>query len=648
MKKILTFLLTSCFWSIGAIANNASLVDEAFEKLLQLDIEQLAMVSVASKKEEHIADAPGIVTVVTAEEIKRYGARNLRDVLDRQTSLQIIGSSTLPHNKATMRGESNSQIDNTILILLNGRPLRESATSSINLDIYAFFPVESLKQIEIIRGPGSVLYGTNAFSGAINLVTKDAPDSPSGELSLSYGSFDSKQGQLTGGGKWGDLEVFGTILGLNSDGINHDNIKDGSGTTGTFKTGKEGEQLILNLKYKGLTLNTLLSETTNDNHRVAFAFPSTELQFDRQFIDIGYQHEISSKWNLAVNASYHQRQSVAVLDTVPNIAKDRTNNYLFELSSSYAPTNKLNLITGATYRLLSSEGNLSFDTNSYSFYTQADYQLYDWLKLIGGFQYNKPEMISGDFSPRIASIIQFDEHWGSKLLFGKAFHEASPAQRFTNIPGIAQGNPNLSPETIETFDAQIFYNSPNLFLAATYFHSEQEDLITRVSGPPVTAINTGGITYDGIELESKWKINERIQFIGNLSYQTNEKNDGTTDITYSPDWMIKTGISYDSDKGYQFSLFNSYFAKSTLQNHQVASVTVSNPDADGYNLLTANINMNLGHVLNNKSFSDINLSLYGDNLLDEDIYFPSISRTNVNSIPHHYQRGFYGTISVAF
>tara|TARA_R110002072_G_scaffold118775_5_gene251293 strand:- start:4050 stop:6011 length:1962 start_codon:yes stop_codon:yes gene_type:complete len=641
---IFGIILTLCGVSYSSQAGQHA---QDLQSLLQLDLEQLAEVSVASKRSEPINQAPAIVSVITADEISRFGYRNLRDVLDRQTSIQIIGSNLFPHNKASARGVSSTHIDNNVLILLNGRPIRESSVSSINHDIYAYFPVASLKQIEIIRGPGSVLYGTNAFSGAINLVTKEAPDSPEGNLSLGYGSFDSKQIQLSGGGKWGELEVFGAIQGIKNNGDNRDNIIDELGSAGTYKTGKEGEQLLLNLKYKGFTLNALQSDTSSDNNRSTFTFPSTQHQYERQFIDVAYQHNLTDSWSITTSASYHHHNSNLVLNSIPNIAKDSANNYLFELSTAWTPSTKLHFITGSTYRLFSNQGAPSFDTNAYSFYTQADYQVLDWLKLIGGLQYNKPEKTSGDFSPRIAAIIKFDNYWGSKLLFGKAFREASPLERLINNPAI-RGNPNLDPETIETFNAQLFYNSQSLFFAASYFHSEQTDLITRIAGTPVTTVNAGGITYDGFELEAKWQINDRWSFIGNVSYQTNESDNDANDVSYAPDWMAKTGVTYNSDNGYQLSLFNSFFAASTLQNHQVATVTVANPDADGYNLLTANININLGQTLNNKNLSGITLTLYADNLLDEDIFFPSINRTSVNSIPHHYRRGFYGAIKINF
>lgn len=161
-------------------------------------------------------------------------------------------------------------------------------------------------------------------------------------------------------------------------------------------------------------------------------------------------------------------------------------------------------------------------------------------------------------------------------------------------------------------------------------------------------MNSGEITYEGIELEGKHNFGNGWSILGNVSYQTNDKDDGTDDATYAPDWMAKAGVSYDSLRGYQISVFNSYFAASTLQNEDVTTVNFINEDADSYNLLTANLRLNMGKVLNDSTFSNVDFSLFGDNLLDEDIYFPSVNRRSVNSLPHHSGRGFYATIDIEF
>jgi outer membrane receptor for ferrienterochelin and colicins len=652
VSKLFTRTVIVCFFihsfTVHAVENSR---DTEMVQLLALDFETLITVSIASKKEEEIEKAPGIINVVTADEIQRYGARNLRDILNRQTHIQIVGSNLFPHNRTGLRGVTLTHVETDVLLLLNGRPIRDSGNSSANQDIYASFPIETIKQIEIIRGPGSVLYGTNAFAGVINLITKNAPSSPEGSLAFSYGSFDSKKGTLSGGGTFGDLEVYGAVTGIDNEGDDFNHINGEFGTTGKYKTGFNGENILLNAKFKGLTLNALLSDSTTDHGKSILSLPSDDYNLEREFIDIGYIHEFNDDWKGAFNYGYHRYQDDFKLGAFGITQESEGKDYLTEFSLQGKLSENINLLVGATYNVQKNTakiGDIDLTSRHKNAYLQADYQMTDWLKLIGGVQYNNPDDVDSDYSPRLAAIFKLNEEWNFKLLYGEAFRQATTVERVLNVPGVVVGDFGLSPETIKTFDAQILYSGRRGSFSATYFRSKHEELITRVGVAPQQIVNAGEIEYEGIEIEGKFDVGHGFNFIGNMSYQTSEDDNDNDDMTYAPDLMLKAGVSFESMQGYQFSIFNSYFAASTLQNDEVTTVTANNKDADSYNLLTANVRVNLGQVLNDSTLSNTTFSLYGDNLLDEDIYFPSISRQSVNSLPHNKGRGFYATISVDF
>jgi outer membrane receptor for ferrienterochelin and colicin len=650
IMRIFACILLGCCWFTFAVATEELAHDKELEALLALDLEELTTVSIASKKEEAVSDAPGIITVITTDEIQRYGYRNLRDILDRQPHIQITGSNLFPHGRVTMRGVSFSHTDNNVLFLINGRPVRDANGVSLNPDLYTSFPVEIIKQIEIIRGPGSVLYGTNAFAGAINIITKSAPDTLSGNAKITYGSFDHKSATFTGGGKLGDFEFIGSINGLGIEGDDFNNITDEAGNVGTYETGALGGMIAIHAKYKGFTVNSILGENKQDHARSSFILPSTDMQTERHFVDIGYKHNYNDNWYSTLNFSYHRNLLDFLLNAGTADQEGDNEDYLLELSNQGKLTSSSSILFGGTYNLkegFAKTGNLFYSTYTLGAYAQIEYKYDNWLKIIGGFQYNKPDQAKGNFSPRFAAIADFGKGWGGKLLYGEAFREASPIERFIVAPSVI-GTPTISPETIGTYDAQIFYNDKNKSFSFTYFHSDQKDLISRVGTGQQQIVNSGEIIYDGFEIEGTYSFNNSLSLLGNISYQTNSKSDGTDNATYASDWMFKTGITYDSSHGYQLGLFNSYFSASTLQNHQVTTITSFNPDADGYNNLTANLKFNLGDVFSNRSFSNINFSFYGDNLLDEEIFFPSVNRRTVNSLPHHMGRGFFATFSIDF
>ncbi len=638
-KSILILLF--CLFMLSAQANGAG-------DLFELSLEELATISVASKKPEEVKVAPGIITLITAEEIKHYGARYLRDILDRQTSLQLIGSNFFPHNRTVSRGAAFTHTDNTVLLTFNGRPIRDSTGISNNTDLYSAFPIESIKQIEIIRGPGSILYGTNAQTGVINIITKEAREKFEGTASVSYGSFNNKQAEISGGVNWKDLGIYTAINFNKTDGDDFKNITDENGTTGTYKSGKSAAFGMFNLQYKGLELNVLLSDIEQDNAHSQFLLPSTDQQIERQYVDLSYNHYFNQNWNLKTDLQYHH-YSVGGLNSLTSNGLAKSENYLAEVTLFGKINNQLEILAGGTFdqRDGSLLSGLTYDSYIASTYGQLGYRPFDWIKLIGGFQYNKPEETSGKLSTRFSILANISKEWGLKLLYGEAFRSPTPFERNVNAPPILVGDPSLKPETIKTIDTQIYYQADNIYFATTYFHSVQKDLITR-SGTPSTFVNFGKVTYHGIELEGEWTLNNRWSFIGNLSYQTNKDMTGAHDVAISPSWMAKGGVSYDSGHGYQFSIFNSFFGKPTSISDISTGVAEVNPDADSYNLLTANLQINLGEVFDRNSLSNISLSIYADNMLDEDIFYPSINRKAVNTIPHHAGRNFHGTIRIDY
>jgi outer membrane cobalamin receptor len=99
----------------------------------------------------------------------------------------MAGSPLVPRNVASIRGDLIKQEDNHVLVLINGRPFRDTTFGGINFSICTAFPIQTIERVEVIRGPGSVLYGTNALSGVINIVTKN-PDQSTMVASVLSGS----------------------------------------------------------------------------------------------------------------------------------------------------------------------------------------------------------------------------------------------------------------------------------------------------------------------------------------------------------------------------------------------------------------------------------------------------------------------------
>jgi outer membrane receptor for ferrienterochelin and colicin len=616
---------------------------EDITDLFALDIEELAnfSISVASKREEKVSEAPGIINVITAAEIKQFGANTLFEVLGRLPSVYAYSYPSMRDNAVAFRGQSEN-IDNHMLLLLNGRPLREGYTGGINAHIYRSFPLDTIDHIEVIRGPGSVLYGTNAFSGVINIITKKAEENLEAIASTSYGSFETWQENVAIGINKGDFNLYGAVKFVDTDGWTTQGV-DGAGAFGADNYKEDTHGGMFRAQYKNFTINALLADSNSAEFNVPLTFPLGTYDRRSRFVDADYAHEINDDWKVSLNATYNGYDQ----DYISGLIVVNEDDVLYEASITGEVTNDLNVLAGFTHNTIkgtfTSFGSRSdYETVQLGGYLQADYRIWNSLKLIAGIQVNKPEDVDEDFSPRLGAIYQINNHWGTKLLYGQAFRAATPVEQFLFLPGAAVGDPGLDPEKIETYEAQLYYNDNKYYAALSIFKSRITNII---SINPTTRIysNEGSISSKGLTLEGKVRLNDYFSLQGSFSFDENKKGD-IEDFYATPNIMAKVGLSYDSDNGVGIGVFNSYIGKRSF----IKPAREVNPDPDAYNLLTANIRFNLNDLLDSKSFPDSELSLYGNNLLDEDIHAGTPRVNSPNTFPMSSGRAFYGTIAIKF
>ena len=164
-------------------------------------------VSIATRHEMKISKTPGIVTVITAEEIKNLGYRTFVEVLRTIPGFEILKDGSLGVMVPAVRGVASS---NKVRLMLNGHFVNSPFTGSA-FGRFDDFPVESIKKIEIIRGPGSAMYGENAFTAVINIITKDARDIDGVKVSSGYGSFDTYEENVVFGKTYGKVDISGML-----------------------------------------------------------------------------------------------------------------------------------------------------------------------------------------------------------------------------------------------------------------------------------------------------------------------------------------------------------------------------------------------------------------------------------------------------
>jgi len=172
----------------------------------------------ASKYEQSLTEAPASVSIITADEIKKYGHRNLADVLR-----SVRGFYTTADRAYTflgVRGFARLGDYNTrVLLLVDGVRLNDNIFEQAFIGNETPIDIDMIDRIEIIRGPSSSLYGTNAFFGTINLITKRGRDLRGGEISAEAGSLGTYKGRLSYGNRYENgLEAMVSVSSYTSDG----------------------------------------------------------------------------------------------------------------------------------------------------------------------------------------------------------------------------------------------------------------------------------------------------------------------------------------------------------------------------------------------------------------------------------------------
>lgn len=191
--------LLALIWA-GTAAAQASEEDE-----LALAYGDKSSVSIATGSRQAIARAPAAATVITARDIEAMGATDLDQVLESVPGLHVSVSSLAGNPIYSLRG-IHTGYNPQVLMLVNGIPITNVFLGNRSL-AWGGMPLENVARIEVIRGPGSALYGADAVSGVINVITKTAADIKGTEYGVRAGSFNSRDAWIQHGGELGPLEA---------------------------------------------------------------------------------------------------------------------------------------------------------------------------------------------------------------------------------------------------------------------------------------------------------------------------------------------------------------------------------------------------------------------------------------------------------
>lgn len=642
----------------------------SLDTLKDMSLEDLLQIEIVSKKAESKHSAAGIVSVITRDEINRYGGNNLADVLNRVTSLYMLSTYIWSNSTAALRGDALTHVNNHTLVLLDGRPFRDSAYGGLTETMFRNFPLHHIEQIEVIRGPGSVLYGTNAFSGVINIVTQKRKDTGL-TLRGRYGSFATGQFESEFAWKDENAALTGAVRYQGSDGWLSTAIDERNNAVG-FRNNADDISTSLRGDWGDFTFN-LLYVDNHRNHWGAVPIGSGQpIENERLFFDVGFKHQFNEHWNSTWNVTFNkfgQNYNLPVAG-IPYMTDLYENNVLFEQTHFLNFfDNKLQLIVGGLVEWQQGGVKQFSQPNTLapymhlksSLYGEINYALLDNLKLTLGGQWHRFDHLRSppagvaeaeeaieDEVGRAGLVYALNDNWGAKLLYSQAYRSPSAGELGASS-ALVTGNRSVRPELIETVDAQVFYHDRDHEASVTVFRSRVSNLIVRSPIPdtqPVRLlyVNAGSAIFEGIEFESKAKLLDNLTMQTAYTFQTNRDEFNNNNKTLLPNHMMKLGMSWDVSEYLQISAFDTYFSAAKVD----AASRPVNPPADAYHNVTLNANYQLNHLLNLPFTERLTFTFYIDNLLNEKFYYPEFNRKILNTLPATAGRSLYGEFRISF
>jgi iron complex outermembrane receptor protein len=562
-----------------------------------------SFVTIATGSRVPVTRAPAVATVITAEDIKASGASDLDEVLETVPGLHVARSTQGNLPVYVIRGvhrDTNPQV----LMLMNGIPVTTVFQGNRG-NIWGGLPLENVARIEVIRGPGSALYGAEAFTGVINITTKSAMDIDGTQFGARAGSFGSADAWALHGGSFGAVEVaaylrVGTTAGAKRTITADAATPFGPGISrapGPMNNERDSIDGMLDFTYEQWQLRIGYKERDHvgSGSGVASALdPTGNNRSERLTSDLTYRNtSFARNWDISVQGSHMRYTEFSDLVLFPpgtNLGGGAFvdgmigNPYKWERHLRFSASafytgferHRIRFGAGATrneiYRIRETKNfNPNFsrigtgsiadvvdvsDTAPFLrphsrqgrfWFVQDEWNFdKDWT-LTAGLRRDQYSDVGQTTNPRLALVWEAAYNLTAKLLYGTAFRAPSFVELYNINNPVAVGTPTLTPEKMKTVEAALSWQAtPKLQLGINIFNYQMRDIIQLVG---TTYQNTGLQTGTGLEFEAAWDATREWRFAGNYSHQKSIDESTRLDAGLAPhhrihlraDWRFAPG-----------------------------------------------------------------------------------------------------------
>ena len=536
-----------------------------FEQLMQLPVES---VTGASKYDQSIRQAPASVTVLPAADIRNYGWRTLADALRSAPGFHIRNDRFYEYTGN--RGFTRSRDYNSrTLVLVDGQRINDAIYQQGSVGTDFLLDPDLIDRIEIIRGPGSSLYGSNAFYGAINIIPKKGRELAGGQAAASFDSTPGAKGRVSVGNRTPTGVEF-LVSATASDSRGESNFalpqawRDATGSNAQRVTDQDGtsqRQAYARVTWRGLEseaaygkrlkellptiYTTQLDPKARANDERAYwllratgqPLPDATLtaktsvdyyHYDGRFLNqstdnanpgahFDQRHSTATALSLNNEVRWHQSlvegHSLLLGIELQNNLKQETDNTNLTHPANSAPSTRAS-------------------TSNISPFAQVDYQPLKPLRLSLGARYDNYSTGESAVTPRLGLILDATRSTTVKLLYGEAFRVPNLEERNPTEPNRV-ANPNLGPEKNQSWELSCDQRFSSVWAAdARLYYTQSTDLILDYA-------NTSNFTTQGAELGGTARFESGLHLRASATLQQTQDEATSRDVSDAPQMLGK-------------------------------------------------------------------------------------------------------------
>jgi len=639
-------VLAIIFCSVSASPAQENKTDMAVdEEIKWLKEESAVMTEIATKTRMDADLVPGMVTVLNGKDLENQGFRTVGEAMVLVPGMDLIASMS---GSATgiVRGISAGA---KVKMLLNGIATNSSMEGASGLfDI----PIAQVERIEVIRGPGSGLYGEWAYLGVVNVITCQKGS----RISAHAGTYNFYSGNVRVSYE-SDNKDFKGSLNIAGQERGSTDVKSGPdmfGRSGEIDNSEKTGSVILSLDYKKLSLNGMWMENqlgnffgltgalppkeednlhSNTNKMLEAKFTPDISQYLTSEIKFGWREYIWDSGDFwlfppgvitpgdSVGASYYKEQ-VLYGGLLFHWTGWQRQHWLlgmeYEDSQMKDVWMKVNYdpITyePVPYQKFTGDKNWMEEDKSRNvsgLFLQDQIDITGQLSFTAGLRYDRYEDEEYSYSritPRMAGVFRATDRHIFKIQYAEAFRPPSFAEMYSKNNPALVGNPELDFENIKTYEAEYIYRTKPFTGKLTVFYSEMDDLIYLVDK---VYSNHGDAKSKGVEAEINWQVMPWLSFNANLSYAETEDETNGGDMKNSPEWVSNAGLIWQPGSDWTGALNHRHVDK----RHR--GTEDPRESLDSYDT----INLTLSR--NNLFCKGMTLRTGIKNLFDEDILYPA-------------------------